>query len=200
MRQTITTNANISVSKKITKAKITKHDMLDLSFEEVVTITEIVDGVEKVKTLTGNYTREGKNIVHDDVKKAFNFLRSHLAILCDQVEAQNKTFYELDDNEDSLERYKVNSYSIGGSGEHEGVTLSGSRTGKTGILNLNTQFTKYEGGDNEETYDHSIELRGIINHCNEEALLYIDGKIAPDAQMSLDFEAADNDLGGEEFE
>lgn len=186
MKGTISTNAQVTTARKIKKVKLTKVKTLELTFEETTTIIKDEDGVEKITSMSADYTRIGKNIVHQDMIDALNLLRSHLAILCDQVEAQDKNYYQLEEDEEALNKYRVNSYSIGGSDIHEGVTLSGIRYSRSGApLNLNSPFTKWEGGDNEDTYENSFELRGMINHCNEEALLYIDGKMAPDAQLDL---------------
>lgn len=195
-------NATVNVSRKVTKAKLKKDKTLDVSFEETVTIIEMVDGEEVAKTVQAEYTRTGKNIVHEDMESALEYLRPHLAILCDQAEAQEKEYYELDGDVESLDKYKVNAYAIGGSGISEGVTLTGVRYGKNGALNLNSQFTKYEGGENEDTYEHAFELRGMINHCNEEALLYVEGKMAPTAQLDM-FEQEEKERSeneGQEFE
>ncbi len=201
MRGSIKTDAKISTTRKIKKLKLTKSDTLDIIFEEFVTIFEIIDGIETTKEISSENTRTGKNIVHDDMKNALMFLRPHLAILCDQVEAQNKDFHELDDDTEALDKYKVNSFSIGGSDIHEGVTLTGVRFGKSGKpLNLNSPFTKFEGSDNEDNYEYGYELRGVINHCNEEALLYIDGKMAPNAQLDLFDQEEEENPEGEEYE
>lgn len=201
MRGTLKTDAKVSLTRKVKKLKLTKSDTLDVTFEEYITIYEMVDGKETTKEISSEISRTGKNIVHDDMKNALSFLRAHLSILCDQVEAQGRTFYELDEMEDLLDKYKVNSFSIGGSDIHEGVTLTGVRYGKGGSpLNLNSAFTKFEGTDNEDTYEYSYELRGTINHCNEEALQYIDGKMAPNAQLDLFDQEDDGNPEGEEFE
>ena len=186
MKETISTNSQVTTTRKIKKVKLTKVKTLELTFEETITVIKEEDGVEKITSMSADCTRTGKNIVHQDMLDGLDLLRSHLAILCDQVEAQDKNYYQLEEDEEALNKYRVNSYSIGGSDIHEGVTLSGIRYSKSGSpLNLNSPFIKWEGGDNEDTYENSFELRGMINHCNEEALLYIDGKIAPDAQLDL---------------
>lgn len=195
-------NATVSVARKVTKVKLKKDKTLDVSFEETVTIVEMVDGKEVSKAVQSENTRIGKNIVHEDMESALEYLRPHLAILCDQVEAQDREYYELDSDLESLDKYKVNAYAIGGSGISEGVTLTGTRYGKYGAQNLNSQFIKYEGGENEDTYDHAFELRGMINHCNEEALLYVEGKMAPNAQLDM-FEQEEKERSeneGQEFE
>lgn len=204
MRQAKTIDdAQVSVSRRVTKVKLKKDKTVDVTFEETITVIEMVDGKENAKTVQADWTRIGKNILHEDFQAALDNLRPHLAILCDQVEAQNKDYYKLDEDFEALDKYRVNSYSVGGSGISEGVTLTGIRYGKWGTaLNLNSPFTKYEAGENEETYDYSFELRGMINHCNDEALLYVEGKMAPDAQLDLfDQEEAERiENEGQEFE
>lgn len=193
MRETLATNAQVTTVRKIKKVKLTKVKTLEITFEETITIIKDEDGKEKPNSMSADCTRIGKNIVHQDMVDALNLLRSHLAILCDQVEAQDKNYYQLEEDDEALNKYRVNSYSIGGSDVHEGVTLSGIRYSKSGSpLNLNSPFTKWEGGDNEDTYENSFELRGMINHCNDEALLYIEGKMAPDAQLDLFDQSEEN--------
>ena len=198
MKETIAQDAKVHTHRKITKVKLTKSKTLDVAFEETITIIKMVDGKEEITTVNADNVRTGKNIIHDDMVDALALLRSHLAILCDQVEAQNISYYDLEDNEEALSKYRVNSYSVGGSDIHEGVTLTGTRFGKGGApLNLNSPFTKFEGSDNEDTYENSFELRGMINHCNEEALKYVDGKMAPDAQLDL-FDQEEESAGDSE--
>lgn len=200
MRTGIQTNAKVSTTRKIKKAKLTKTDTLDVTFEEYITIIEEKEGKEEITELSRNVTVEGKNIVHDDMKNAMRLLSTHLAFLCDQIEAYDKGFYELDDDPDALARYKVTSYTLGGSGDHEGVTLSGSRKGRAGaLINLNSPFTKFVGGEHDEPYDYAFELSSLIAHCNEEANKYIDGKISPNVQLDI-FDQEDIDDVGEDFE
>lgn len=59
----------------ITKAKITKDNTLVASFKN-----ENED----------NVTIEGKNLIHKDLRAAFNELIPHLAFLCEQKEADGK--------------------------------------------------------------------------------------------------------------
>lgn len=193
MKITAKTAQYVEVKRKITKAKLAKNGGLEVNFEETVTFT---DGEGKPIELNRDPSIICKNFPHDDLINAFALLRPHLAIITDSIEAHNKTLYELDDEPESLEKFKVNSFSIGGSGEHEGVTLSGIRKlGGGRILNLNTPFTKY--WDEHDPYSYADELKGLIDHICQEVELYLDGKIAPDAQLDL-FEdnEADEDMGG----
>lgn len=89
--------------------------------------------VTKDKTLVASYknenddtvTVEGKNLVHKDLEAALDALVPHLAFLCEQKEADDKTFIE-DIPEEIHNVLEVSGYSIGGTDEDEGVTLIGS--------------------------------------------------------------------------
>lgn len=181
MRVTINTAQKVNVSRKITKAKLSKSGGLDVVFDESVLI---VDSEGETIELTREPSVACRNLVDDDLLHAFDLLRPHLAIICDQVEANGKTLYELDDEPNALDNFKVISFSIGGSGEHEGVTLSGYKRLRGGrVLNLNSPFTKYL--DENEPYEYAEELNQLINHCSNEVLAYLDGKIKPNAQGEL---------------
>lgn len=194
MKITVKTAQKVEVSRKITKAKLAKNGGLEVSFAE--TITFLNEDGKTVELNRDNPGVIGKNIPHDDLLNGFSLLRPHLAIITDCLEAHKKTLYDLDDDPETLEKFKVNSISIGGSGEHEGVTISGSKKLSGGrLLNLNTPFTKY--WDENERYEYADELNSLIEHICTEVELYLDGKIAPDAQLDL-FEEKENE--GEDFE
>ena len=135
----------------IIKAKITKENTLMAVFknenEDTVTI-------------------EGKNLVHKDMKAAFDDLIPHLAFLCEQKEADGKeSFDEL--SEDIFSTFEVSGYSIGGTDESEGVTLVGKRFLKTKkVLNLIAPFTMFNN-ENEE-YEHAFDLQQAIEACKYE--------------------------------
>lgn len=123
--------------------------------------------------------------VHDDLKDAFSKLVPHLAILCSQRNVVADA--NLDDVE--LPEFGVRSFSIGGSGENEGVTISGWMDGEYGMVNLNTPFTKYE---NDE-YPFISELSSAIHMCIYEVEQYLfEGKRAPEQQPELPFPDQDD--------
>ena len=85
-------------------------------------------------------------------------------------------------------------FSIAGSEENEGVTISGSKDGKYGTVNLNTPFTKYSSDE----YPFVSELAEDIQKCHYEVEQYLfEGKRAPEKQMSMDF-GDDDDIPNEE--
>jgi len=154
------------------KVKIKKAKIKDSMFLEV----------EYTEQLPGHNKKDRKESstvpVHEDMKHAFEQLHVHLAILCDEV----KTPKRGDLEGISYPEFSVGGFTIGGSGENEGVTISGSKEGKYGTVNLNTPFTKYEASD----YPFISELAACIESCVYEVEQYLfDGKRAPEVQMEL---------------
>lgn len=155
----------------ITKAKITKDNTLVATFknenEDMVTI-------------------EGKNLIHKDLRAAFDTLIPHLTFLCEQKEADGKV--RLDELPDDIySTFDVSGYSIGGSDDDEGVTLVGKRFLKSKkVLNLIAPFTKFSN-ENEE-YEHAFELQQAIDACNYEVEQYLTAKKWAVVQQELPFD------------
>jgi hypothetical protein len=127
--------------------------------------------------------------VHIDLNDAFQQLSKHLAILCDEIPLPAR----LENvNADNLLIFGVRSFSVGGSDENEGVTVSGFKEGMFGIINLNTPFTKFKSED----YNFCNELSLQIQTCIYEVEQYLfGGKRAPEQQMSLFPEEEDFNTG-----
>ena len=161
---------------KITKAKITKENTLMAVFNN-----------ENDDTVT----IEGKNLVHKDMKAAFDDLIPHLAFLCEQKEADGKE--SLDElSEDIFSTFEVSGYSIGGSDESEGVTLVGKRFLKTKkVLNLIAPFTMFNN-ENEE-YEHAFDLQQAIEACKYEVEQYLTAKKLAVVQQELPFDENTSD-------
>jgi hypothetical protein len=157
--------------RKIQKFKITNTDQAEVVYEEIFEGEDA--GKDKV-------TKECSNRVHPDLIAAFKELDIHLATLTEQGE-----FTEFEDAPEKLEIFRTTQLSIGGEGEHEGVTLTGQRTLKeNGVLNLNARFTKF----NQEHCHHysyaetlNMSVQNALRECDE----YLNGKSAPSPQLSL---------------
>lgn len=155
----------------ITKAKITKDNTLIATFmnenEDTVTI-------------------EGKNLIHKDLKAAFEELVPHLAFLCEQKEADGKkALNELP--EEIFSTFEVGGYSIGGSDDNTGVTLVGKRFLKSKkVLNLIAPFTMFNN-ENEE-YEHAFDLQQAIDACSYEVEQYLTAKKWAVVQQELPFD------------
>lgn len=161
---------------EITAGKL-KYDYCDYSFNE-----RTENGKQDVNV-------SPETIIHDDLRNSFRQLVPHLAFMCDYVpnsytlEMAVDNMSELPENDLSqqLLEFKVTAFKISGSGDSQGVTITGQKKLKSGkVLNLNTPFLKWE-----DEYEFSQELRIAIGNIQSEIIQYSEGKKAPDAQMSL---------------
>lgn len=129
--------------------------------------------------------------VHDDLKTSFSKLTPHLALLCDEIAAPKKK----DFSSFEVESFFATGFSIGGSDDNEGVTISGYKEGKYGRVNLVTPFTKYEEGE----YPFKNELSAVVSECINEVEEYLyNGKRAPERQLGIDFQDDETQLPVEE--
>ena len=154
---------------KIKKAKIKDDLFLEVEY------TENLEGHTKKDTKLSCTVP-----VHEDLKASFEKLHKHLAILCDEVtEPKKKEFATA-----FFPDFSSRGFSIGGNDENEGVTISGSKSGKYGTVNLNTPFKKYEDAE----YPFISQLGEDIAAAVYEVEQYLfDGKRAPEQQLSLEF-------------
>ena len=154
---------------EILKAKVTKDTTLTASYRDE----------------NGTTTVEGKNLVTNDLKDAFNSLTAHLAFLCEQKEADGKECLE-DLPKDIDKKLEVTGYTIGGEDESRGVTLIGKRFLKSNkVLNLNSPFTKFD--DENEHYQFGFELEQAIQACEYEVNEYLFNKKWKVVQQELPF-------------
>lgn len=176
---------------EIKKAKITKDNTL------------IVDYIRKDDD--GNVLSEAaekfETLVHADLRNAFNKLIPHIAVLCDLREGDvvgmkrgQRAMSEV--TELDFAGLSVQSFSIGGDVDSEGVTISGQKKLASGkVFNINSPFQKYL--DENDDYKWQSELHSAVTDCVFEVEEYMAGKCAI-KQMSMDFgeggEAQDADL------
>lgn len=142
--------------------------------------------VEYVETLPHHSKKDTKLSctvpIHDDLKASFERLHKHLAIICDEVKTPTKGKYDQED----YPGFSVRGFSIGGNDENEGITISGSKEGQYGTVNLNTPFTKFDTSD----YPFASQLGEDVQLALNEIDLYLfEGKKAPERQLEMDFDA-----------
>lgn len=167
---------------EILKAKITRDNTL----------------VATYKDENGTTTVEGKNLVTNDLKRAFSMLVPHMAFLCEQKEAENRlSLDELPDNIETI--LDVTGYTVGGDGDSKGVTVTGKRFLKSSkVLNLNTPFTKFN--DENEQYDFQFELEQAIEQCDFEVREYLFNKKWKVVQQEFSFEETPADISADPIE
>lgn len=157
---------------------------------------------EKKQEIKNDEVKQSSDLpMHEDCKQAFLNLLPHFILINEQEKASKsmKSFiYEgvEDKGEELLKNYELTAFKVGGTGEGEGVTLTGKRfltTGKT--LNLNTPFLRFD----DEDYKFGTELVETLEVLKNEVYQYMTGnKHAPLAQQSMEFE--DKAFGSEEDE
>lgn len=171
-----------TIDLKIKKASLKDKDGLILDYDQII---ENEDG-----PVINAINIKGGHKPHQDLLQAFKTLHVHLALICEQVSANNgvvainpkkdkgTTLSSLRTNVDA---YTVTGFSIGGSDENEGVTLIGSRTlSDDAILNLTSPFKKWES-----EYRFKDDLEVDMGIAIQECLNYINGKFAPNPQLEL---------------
>ncbi|MDQ7947657.1 MAG: hypothetical protein AAGB30_11180 [Pedobacter sp.] len=130
---------------------------------------------------------------HEDLRLAFDLLRSHLLIITEQKEsfdAYGETIspQSLDSMEEDVSPLaKIKVFGFNASSGYS-VEIVGSKIirGKH-TLGLATPPTFFEGYE-EDFYEYGDELKHVVMHAIKEVELYYHGKYAPDSQLSLDFE------------
>ncbi|HET8837890.1 MAG TPA: hypothetical protein VFM82_02725 [Flavobacteriaceae bacterium] len=170
---------------EIKSAKIKNDLFLDFTYRE------------KKEIKTDDINQSSDLPFHDDCKQAFLDLLPHFILICEQEKSSKlKKFIQNgvgQSNEPPLQNYEITAFKIGGTGDNEGVTLTGKKflsSGKT--LNLNSPFIRFS----DEDYKFTYELSEVIEILKNEVFQYMTGeKHAPLAQQSLEFE--DEAFGGE---
>lgn len=139
----------------IKKAKLKDSLHLEVEYEE-----RVLMGTNEVK-------KTCDAIVHSDMKDAFSKLSAHIEDIC-----------ELNNHTD----VQAKGFTIGGSGDHEGVCLFGSSKLMLGTMNVVTPFVKWDGD-----YTGRADLGEVIEECKAEVLAYLfEGKKQPDAPTLFD--------------
>lgn len=185
---------------KITEASMGKAGV-NLKYWKVVTRDfENANGQTELREFENSGAEKLPFLPHPDLLLAFDLLRSHLIIACQQKEAYDAygdliapvTFesFKGEDGDNPLNRFKVTGFAINDS--ETGVTLSGLRFTRGSATLPLSQYLDFHGGEN--AYEFGDEVYHVIKHVRNEVLAYYHGKIAPDSQYSLDFEDAASDM------
>ncbi len=153
----------------IKKAKLTKTRTLEVAFGEY---TETENG-----KLYTEVTKKCDGLCHLDLVNAFIDLVPHLKNICEF-------------SEDDLSYLKVTGFSIGGSGDNEGVVLTGLKTLNSGkVLNICSPFQCYY----DENYPLANDLSEKIYYATCEIEAYLKGKYEV-IQRSFNFDNEDENV------
>ncbi len=151
--------------------------------------------LQTIGNVTNGHSTSSDAPIHDDLRNAFKGLIPHFAYMCEEISEKKMKQYindNLSEEDELFLKFKVNSFSIGGSGDSEGVTLTGSKQVEAGVVNFSSPFTKWE-----DDYKFMDELIDAVELAKSEVYEYLNGKQAPKAQQEISFEDFDTE---EEFE
>lgn len=150
---------------------------------------------QRVADIENKITTSSDAPIHSDLRNAFRALIPHFAFICEDITEdlartaiESNIDYE-DESENPLKRFSVVGFSMGGSGDSEGVTISGSKSLESGkVVNFNTPFIKWE-----DYYVFSSELIDAVDVLKSEVYEYLEGKQAPKMQQSMTFMGDEED-------
>jgi hypothetical protein len=170
----------------IEKAKITKHHTLEVHYvrHNEDDTTNAVD------------EKEHENLVHPDLQAAFAKLIPHMVSIVDLREAdiigtgRNKFLIDAVPAE-HFAKFTVTGFSIGGSAEGEGITITGNKKlNSSQVFNINTPFQKYD--DELSDYKYGSELAEAVQACVYEVEQYLGGKCAA-KQVQMQFNPSEEE-------
>lgn len=177
-----------------TTIELKKAKLLDKKYLHVE-YTEYSPSKEDPNDLIDTYiTKKCGHLAHEDLINAYDKLIPHLCFLTeflDENYAEDRTWAPNEEMSvfdlPAFEKFQVTSFSIGGDGEFEGITITGRRNLANGrVLNLNTPFTAFNDENNPYTFANEMWI-AYTDLCHE-VEEYIGGKYAPSKQMDIDFE------------
>ncbi len=167
--------------------------------EKATVKNERCEASYKEKFLEANYSNDVSKkcdqIVHADLKAAFEALVPFLVTITEQPEAKLFNAGNINSSQfpeeiaKEIAKYTVTGYSHGGSDESAGVTLIGIKCLKSGqVLNLIAPFTKFLT-ENMDGYPFGSELDVAIQGCDWEVSEYLFSEKYGIKQETLDFES-----------
>lgn len=124
---------------------------------------------------------DGKGIIKDDMRNAFQRLNVHLAALDDayRISGTDITNIDLHHTDEIAGFYHVTGFKIKGGKDNESISLIGTKYSKTCGGRLNISGTPFIPMDTLSSYKWYNELRVAADGAREEVALYKEGKSTP---------------------
>jgi hypothetical protein len=163
----------------IKKVKVNDAGGLYVEYDGTKTFQE----KEGKETLSSSVIKDCQWRMHTDLIKAWDAFVPHLILLCEEDgemwTLEDFSFEGEPDAIKMLPKYKVTGVTLGGSGEHLGITVVGQKKLRGGkVLNLVAPFTKFED-ESDAAYIYQSDLLEAWDLLRIEALAYMDGKRTP---------------------
>lgn len=158
------------------KKAIIKKDRLNVNFNESFTESNYTNGVSK----------SCDQIIHYDLRQAFDKLKVHLVALCEQPEANriNKESIKSPGFAETFPNYQIVGYSHNSQDAIDGVTIFGTKLLQSGgTLDLSIWTPLYDS-----EYQHKEDLALDIQACDWEVSEYLFSEKWGVKQTMLDFD------------
>lgn len=158
------------------KKAIIKKDRLNVNFNESFTESNYTNGVSK----------SCDQIIHYDLRQAFDKLKIHLVALCEQPEANriNEESIKSPGFAETFPNYQIVGYSHNSQDAIDGVTIFGTKLLQSGgTLDLSIWTPLYDS-----EYQHKEDLALDIQACDWEVSEYLFSEKWGVKQTMLDFD------------
>lgn len=133
-----------------------------------------IDGVDKAGAVV-NGSDKYRGLIHSDLKKAFDRLKIHLAMIPGLVPASAVEDIAAP-NMDLFDKFFIHAFSVGGDEDTRGITLSGHWITYRGkALNYHTPFELFDTAP-EARYVWMDDLQAALLDLKREIELYLGGK------------------------
>ncbi|MCX3264789.1 hypothetical protein [Pedobacter agri] len=181
---TVETGAQVAITRRITSVMLKSHGGVDVKFEKTITIPDEREDIDEDERedihIHSDDKSDVKSFPHPDLLHAIELLRAHYAILANQLGTKTDDLSTLDDDPDFLMLFKVEGVKINYDPSGSTASMKGTSATQYGTLKIETAPVSFEG-----SYKWREEFSHVVEHVCDEALRYLDGKIAPSAQLDL---------------
>lgn len=163
------------MSIEINKGKLLKNDIVEVSFIK----QDLKKGSKPAKC-----NEEHADPPHADLRKGFKSLNIHAAMIGEFVSPMKVS--DIENVDEALAKdFNVTGFTLVGEDLEAGVILSARKTLKTGkTMGFNTPVQHFED-PSENPYPFCDNLVECIDTCKSELTKYLEGKFAPDPQISM---------------
>lgn len=188
---TVETGAQVAITRRITSVMLKSHGGVDVKFEKTITIPDDREDIEEDERedieIHSEDKSDVKSLPHPDLLDALEILRAHYAILANQLGAREADLPSLDDDPKFLMLFKIEGIKVNYDTSSATCAMKGTSATEFGTLKIETAPVSFEGN-----YQWKDEFSHAVQHLCDEALRYLDGKIAPTNQLDM-FDQADAD-------
>lgn len=152
------------------------------------TLTDDILSTYSYEVMTGpttgeTHTVKGKNIIHDDLRKAFRALNRHLAAVDDAFDSELQNI-DLIKNHLTTAPYDVHGFKIKGAKDNHAIILIGTKHVRS-ISSRNDILTDKISIEEYSPYKWYNELKVVADTIREEVLQYMHGKCTPKEEFDV---------------